>query len=565
MSGAGKYFLANSLWLISGWRQTCALRRALKNPRAAQQTRLFSLLRQSARSLYGRRYHFERLKTIDDYQAAVPIITYDSLQDEIDAIKRGRQGVLTEEPVVWMEKTTGSTGPSKYIPYTSSLTREFQAAVAPWMSDLYRRYANMRFGGSYWSITPLAEEREVTEGGIPIGTPDERDYFGALDRKLLETLVITPRELARIMDVDSGRYVTLRFLLATSQLSFISVWNPSFLTLLIRFLWENSERLIADIRHGTLTPPVELSLHLHHTLIRRLSPQPRRATQLETILRRHGKLVPAEVWPNLALISCWASANARNFLPELKSIFPAVTIQPKGLLATEGVVSIPLLGHEGAMPALTSHFFEFVPESSPSARPLLADEIENGETYKVLLSTGGGLYRYSLGDLVKVMGRVAETPMIEFIGKEGHISDLCGEKLNGARVEAVLNETLSKFQIAPLFAMIAPEWGTPPRYVLFIEDRELPHNLLDHLAQSIESGLVEGHHYSYCRRLGQLGPLCGVRVQDGARQYLERCMALGQRLGSIKPTALHCQTGWLNWFEARAEPKNTEQNEPLRL
>ena len=564
MIRGGVYFGANSLWLAAGWRQTRAFRRALNNPRAVQQARLFAVLKQNARSAYGRRYHFERVQTIRDYQEAVPVVTFDSLENEIEAIKQGRQGVLTEEPVIWMEKTTGSTGASKYIPYTASLKREFQAAVAPWMADLYRRRARMKFGGSYWSITPLAEAREITEGGLPVGCADEREYFSALDRRLLDTLSLMPRELAQVMDMESGRYVTLRFLLETPHLSFVSVWNPSFLTLLIRFLWQNSERLIADIRQGTLTPPAELPPHLRRALARRLSRRPRRACDLETILHRHGKLAPPAVWPYLRLISCWGSANARNFLPELQNLFPAVEIQPKGLLATEGAVSIPLLGHEGGAPALTSHFFEFIPASS-SARPVLADELEKGEVYKVVITTGGGLYRYALGDLVQVVGRVAQTPLIEFIGKDGYVSDLCGEKLHGARVDAVLRQALNEFQLAPAFAMIAPEWGAPPRYVLFIDDQESPQNLLDSLAQNIESGLAEGHHYAYCRRLGQLGPLRGARVHDGAHRYLARCVAFGQRLGNIKPAALHCQTGWLNWFEVGAEQKSSERNEPLRL
>jgi hypothetical protein len=563
MNPAWGYFLTNSLWLASDWRKTRAFRRALHNPRATQQSQLFSLLRHNARSVYGRRYDFERLKTIHDYQAAVPVVTYDSLQDEIEAIKQGRRAVLTEEPVIWMEKTAGSTGASKYIPYTASLKREFQAAVAPWMSDLFNQRAKMRFGASYWSITPLAEKREITEGGLPIGCEDERDYFGKVARALLDRLILTPPELARIMDVDCAQYVTLRFLLATPQLSFISVWNPSFLTLLIRFLELNAERLIADLRQGTLTLDSKLPVQLKQRLARRIFPQPRRAAQLETILRHRGRLAPSEIWPKLTLISCWASANARSFVPELQSVFPGVEIQPKGLLATEGVVSIPLLGHVGGAPGLTSHFFEFVPEKSLSSRPLLVDEIEIGGIYQVIITTGGGFYRYDLGDLVEVVGRVAETPLVEFIGKAHHISDLCGEKLHGARVEAVLHEALSQFQLAPAFAMIAPEFGQPPSYVLFLDSPELPQYLFDGLVQTVEAGLLEGHHYSYCRRLGQLGPLRGVCVQNGARSYLERCAALGQRLGSVKPTGLHCHTGWSNWFQHAAE--NREQDEPLRL
>ncbi|MGH7846162.1 MAG: GH3 auxin-responsive promoter family protein [Candidatus Binatia bacterium] len=559
------YFVASSLWVAAGLRRTRVFHTALRRPRAVQEARLLYLLKHNERCEYGRRYRFDRLRTVRDYQNTVPVVTYDCLQDEIATIKRGRQGILTDEPVVWMEKTTGSTGASKYIPYTSSLKREFQAALAPWISDLYLRRRRMLLGGSYWSISPLAAEGERTEGGLSVGCTDEREYFSALERRLLEQLILTPRDLARIPDVAASRYVTLRFLLQTPHLSFISVWNPSFLTLLIHFLRENAEQLIADIRGGTLTPLVSLPSQLHATLSRCLSPRPKRARALEEILRRHGKLPPSEVWPNLALISCWASANARSFLPEVQQLFPGVEIQAKGLLATEGVISIPLFGHKGGALALTSHFFEFIPANSPCALPLLADELEAGRTYKVLLTTGGGLYRYLLGDLIQVVGKIHHTPLIEFIGKEDFISDLCGEKLHAARVETILADAFREFQLAPRFAMMAPEWGQPPRYVLFIDAPDLSANSLAKLVGRVEQDLSEGHHYSYCRRLGQLAPLRTIRVRDGARRYLERCRVLGQRLGNVKPTGLHCQTGWLDWFEPAAEDESMDCNEPLRL
>ncbi|MGH7774863.1 MAG: GH3 auxin-responsive promoter family protein [Candidatus Binatia bacterium] len=541
--------MANSLWLASGLKAARVFRRALREPRKAQEAILMSLLLRNANSSYGGRYSFHRLRSIRDYQDAVPIVSYDSLEQEIEAIKRGRQGILTEEPVLMLEKTAGSTAASKYIPYTASLKREFQAAVAPWMADLYSHRPKMLFGGAYWSVSPLATGREVTEGGLPVGFEDDTEYLGTWERRLLSRLLLTPKELPRVLDVETSRYVTLRFLLETPRLSFISIWNPSFLTLLIQFLSKKADRLLEDVRRGTLTPPALLPSHLHLALSKRLHPRPKRANRLEQLLNRHGTLPPSEAWPPLAVISCWASASAARFLPEMQSLFPKTEIQPKGLLATEGAVSIPLTGHPGAALVVTSHFLEFIDEENPRVRPLLADELDLGRTYSVLITTGGGLYRYALGDRVHVVGRIQATALVEFVGKVEQISDLCGEKLNAARIEEILDQALREFQIEPSFVMLAPEWGRPPRYILFLEAQGLPKELFDKLVLRVETRLAEGHHYAYCRQLGQLGPLQGFRLLGGAsRAYLERCALLGQRRGSVKPTALHSKPGWSDWF-----------------
>ena len=77
--------------------------------------------------------------------------------------------------------------------------------------------------------------------------------------------------------------------------------------------------------------------------------------------------------------------------------------------------------------AIRSHFFEFV-ESNGSVK--LAHELQRGMEYTLLLTTGGGLYRYKLCDRVIVDDFVHETPSLRFLGKDDRVSDLFGEKLS---------------------------------------------------------------------------------------------------------------------------------------
>jgi hypothetical protein len=206
------------------------------------------------------------------------------------------------------------------------------------------------------------------------------------------------------------------------------------------------------------------------------------------------------------------------------------------------VVSIPLGNGPGAVLAVTSHFLEFVPEDG--GPPRLAHELETGGTYSVLLTTGGGLYRYALGDRVRVTARTQATPRVVFVGRERQVSDLFGEKLHEARVRAVVDAALAEHGVAPSFLLVAPEAGTPASYVLFVEGA-LSDAVLESVVRRVEEGLHEGHHYAYCRRLGQLGALRGFRVRSGgAHAYLERLREKGQRAGAVKPALLSVETGW---------------------
>lgn len=537
--------MASALWLACGARATLAYRRALAQPRRAQEALLVSLLRRNAGSRYGQRYSFAEIRSIREYQQRVPPVSHDDIREEIDALARGERRVLTEEPVVSMERTSGSSAASKLVPFTRRLLREFQAALAPWMADLYSHRPQLMGGRAYWSVSPLLAEAETTAGGLPLGFEEDVDYFEGLGRPFLRRLIATPRGLARIADLDDSRYVTLLHLLAAEDLRFISVWHPSFLTLLIGAMQAHADELVHDLERGTLTT----ARALPEPPMRAQRPRRRRAQQLRTILRRRGSLAPDEVWPALRVISCWASAAAVPYARELAALFPQAELQPKGLLATEGVVSIPLCGQQGSALAVTSHVLEFIAHGD-DARPLLVDELELGGSYSVLLSTGGGLYRYALGDRVRVVGRVLATPLVEFVGKESLVSDLRGEKLHQQRVGSILEAVFGERQVVPAFAMLAPETGRPPCYVLYVEACGLSDEALAVLGARVEAALLEGHQYRYCRRLGQLGPARTFRIRSAAaRVYLERCAALGQRLGSVKPTPLHRTDGWSLCFD----------------
>jgi len=537
--------LANTLtWL--GTAGACRrFMHAQSDPEGHQRATLRRILSNQASSRYGLAHGFSRLQNPDDYRAAVPVVDHDDLKPWIDAICRGEQRVLTADPVLMLEKTSGSTAASKYIPYTPSLRREFQVATSAWMHDLLRHRPALRNLGSYWSISPLAREREVTAGGLPVGFEDDTQYFDPLERWILKQMMGVPMSVRDIASMRTNRYVTLRWLLNRDDLGLVSVWNPSFLTLLVEAAEIEGDRLARDLREGTLSPPDTLEPGLQARLEHGLVKRPKTAERIEHALR-DGYLLGTELWPDLQLISCWTDSVAALSLPTLRARFPQVEIQGKGLLATEGVVSIPLLGHPGAALALDSHFLEFLPEgASATGTTRLVHELEAGQRYSVLLTTGGGLYRYALHDLIEVVGFLGPSPLVSFVGKARHISDLVGEKLSALRVGQVVEGAFDELGIRPSFAMLAPEWGQQPGYHLFVQWPDATVEATEALARRVERGLQEGHHYRYARDLGQLHEVRVVPVgADAPARYLAGCMELGQRPGDVKPTYLHASCGW---------------------
>lgn len=203
--------------------------------------------------------------------------------------------------------------------------------------------------------------------------------------------------------------------------------------------------------------------------------------------------------------------------------------------------------------AVNSHFLEFINLDHPSQTPCLAHELREGGAYSPILSTGGGLYRYHLKDVIECVGLAEATPRVRFAGKLDRVSDLCGEKIHANQVEAGLNLARAQLGLDWRFAMLAPVHGASPHYRLYI-DADLNAGQLRRIGQVLESHLATGHHYATCRRLGQLGVLQVQPVDHGWQVYQRTLVEAGQRAGDIKPTALDARHDWGRAFLLNSVP-----------
>jgi hypothetical protein len=536
--------VANMAWKTSFQIPALQFRHALRHPEETQEGILARLLRQNRGCAYGRRWRFETVGGVRDFKQRVPIVEYDDLVKWIEEIKHGRRHVLSVEPVLVMETSSGSSAAAKFIPYTESLRQEFRRALGPWIVDLHRSFPDLSRGRAYWLVTPLAREPQVTAGGLPVGFETDTEYFGTVQRAVLQRTLAVPNATARVRDLDASLYVTLRFLLQARDLTFISVWNPSLLVILLDRLLQWGDRLVFDLRRNQLTPPSPVDSTIMRALHGRLCADTEQADALARMLAS-GRIETRTLWPRLGVISCWTSAAAAPVAARLRVDFPAVNIQGKGLLATEGVVSIPMEQYGGCAAAVNSHFFEFI--ENEFAAPMLLHELQVGHEYSVVLTTGGGLWRYRLGDRVRVTRFAERTPMLEFVGKEDSVSDLRGEKLNAAFVGRILAELQETGAYAATFSMLAPApaGDGAARYLLFLDGTV--HT--DSLARILDVALRRNPHYAYCRDLGQLAAPAIVPVRDSAWSvYLQRFQSLGIRAGSIKPKALDGWDGWQRIF-----------------
>ncbi len=479
--------------------------------RAQQEEWLFACLKRNEESLYGSKHSFKDIDTVASYQSQVPLIRYEDIASLIARIAEGEDNLLFSGSPVAFEVTGGSSSGGKLIPYTKESFTDFQRAVLPWLMQV-SHYHGIGAKAAYWSISPALRVVEKTSGGIAIGVSDTA-YFGEEAGDGFAATLAVPQWVGELHDLDDWQRATLYWLLCSAELELISVWSPTFLLRLLEVLNERQEAISGLLREGGIVDDHYLSSHKEAY------------ERLQCYLQAGDTRL---LWPNLRLISCWEDAMSKPFAKRLRALFPYVAFQPKGLISTEGVVTVPDI--EG-YPLLSaeSGFYEFV---DAEEKVHLADGLTEGESYEVVMTTNGGLYRYRSGDMVRYEGMRAGLAVLRFMGRNGITSDMVGEKLDEVFVQGALAE-------AEGFAMLVPQRGEMPRYLLVSEDITIKTRV-----RETEANLFKNPQYAYARKIGQLAPLEAVVMDNMMTRYIDYKSAMGSRIGDIKIPVLQTDEAW---------------------
>jgi GH3 auxin-responsive promoter len=513
-----KAAIANALWMASNLPAHGHFVRSLHEPQAAQRRKLRVLLRANANTAFGRAHQFETIASYEEFARRVPLSDYAAIEPWVARIRKGENKVLTCEAVTHLVPTSGSTAGRKLIPFTRGLQQEFDKAIGAWTTNLTRQFPGLLGGQAYWSITPVLSAEDKEESAVPIGFDSDTAYLAGTRRRFADAIMAVPANAGRARSLEAFRHRTLLHLLLCRELRLISVWHPSFLTLLLDALPVSWELLLADIEHGTD------SIRANRQRAREL-----RATDA---------LRPETLWPELRVISCWGDAAASLPMRELQKRFANVPFQAKGLIATEAIVTIPF---DGKYPvAIDSHFFEFIDQDGKVCE---VEALRVQEEYEVVVTTAGGLWRYRLGDIVRVIGCVGKTPSLQFLGRAGNISDRFGEKLSEVFVEDAVRKVLADEM--PRFVMVAPDTDEHGcRYTLYIEGEAQIQ-----WARALDSVLRQNPNYAYCRDLGQLLPTRLFVIKGGAYEaFANRLTSRRAKLGDIKPATFNSTSGWSHIF-----------------
>ena len=409
------------------------------------------------RKQYERSKRFKLSKVPFD---ELPVVEYDDLKPFVD-------GGLFREKTICFEETSGSSGQSKKIPYNSKLLKSFSRMFVIWAHDIL---SNIRFDSFklYFSITPQFSHEESE------GLENDSEYLGKFLAFFSKEYFVQIPNVKKIKDSDEFLMKLSLILISNKKLEIISIWSPTYLLVLVKFIEANFLEVKENLCLGEYKGIQFNKMILEDSSVKAL-------------------------FPSLKFISSWGSASAKKEFLELKELFHGVIVQKKGLLATEAPMTIPLLGHPGGIPLIDEVYFEFFDELNNQFN---IAEVREGISYRLVISQKAGLLRYNIKDCVEVVGYKKSTPLLEFVGRRDSISDMFGEKLHEIDVQKAISNTRIRCLIP----------SKELSCYLCVIDESIDSRHID--LEVIEKILCQNIHYRNSIKLKQLSELRLLKISN---------------------------------------------------
>ena len=107
--------------------------RSTRQVEATQEKFLRSLLRAHQHTEFGREHGLSDIKTIEQFQQRLPVQPYSAYDPYTQRMGNGEPNVLTPDPLIYVNLSSGSTGHKKLIPVTKRSRRYVSRAsrIAP--------------------------------------------------------------------------------------------------------------------------------------------------------------------------------------------------------------------------------------------------------------------------------------------------------------------------------------------------------------------------------------------------------------------------------------------------
>lgn len=395
-------------------RRVNAANRWIKDGAATQREQLAWMINSARNTVWGQKYNFNSISSYEQYAHRVPITPYDELRPFVMRMINGERDVLWKGITRNFAQSSGtSDGKSKYIPITPD---SFKRCHYQGGTDVVAHYLNLY--------------------------PDSRMFSGK----------------GFILGGSFGNELSLPKGVVVGDLSANLINNINPLVNLVRV--PSKDIALMEDWAKKLPALVDASINQNITNISGVPSW--FLTVLKEVIKKAGAATIHDVWPNLEVFF----HGGISFKP-YREQYNAITDSSKMRYletynASEGFFAVQNAIDDPAMLLLldVGVFYEFIPideidNDCPAVLP--AWKVEPGKVYALIITACNGLWRYPIGDTVKVES--VEPLKITIAGRTKHYINAFGEELMVHNSDAAIAKACAMHDCAVLNYTAAPVYA----------------------------------------------------------------------------------------------------------
>ncbi|KAK4753306.1 hypothetical protein SAY87_022104 [Trapa incisa] len=454
---------------------------------------LSEILSRNAHVEYLRRHGLDGRTDRESFKRHVPVISYEEIQPDVARIADGdRSPILCSQPISEFLTSSGTSGGERKLMPTIEEELDRRTLLYSLLMPVMSQFVpGLDQGKGMYFLFIKSEVR--TPGGL-MARPVLTSYYKSSHFKNRPydpyTDYTSPNETILCPDSYQSMYTQLLCGLCrrTEVLRVGAVFASGFIRA-IRFLENHWPQLCHDLRSGTLSPDIT-DPSVRDAVARILRPDPALADFVESQCGGGGQGswagIITRLWPNTKYVDVIVTGTMSQYIPTLdyySGKLPLVCTMYASSECYFGLNLDPMCKPSDVAYTLipTMAYFEFLPvnrnaiNDKNEQQQQLVDlvDLKLGHEYELVVTTYAGLYRYRVGDVLRVAGFKNKAPQFNFICRKNVVLSIDSDKTDEVELQTAVSRAVG--HLAPFGATVTEYTSTvntaaiPGHYVLFWE------------------------------------------------------------------------------------------------
>ncbi|GLJ32759.1 hypothetical protein SUGI_0659600 [Cryptomeria japonica] len=537
-----------------------------RNADEVQSQVLYAILTRNADTEYLTRYGLHGRSDRATFKKFLPVITYEDLEPEIQRIANGDTSpILSAHPVSEFLTSSGTSAGERKLMPTIQEELERRTLLYSLLMPVMNQYVQGLDKGKGMYFLFIKSEAK-TPGGL-LARPVLTSYYKSRYFKERPydpyNVYTSPNETILCPDSYQSMYSQLLCgLLQNNEVLRVGAVFASGFIRAIRFLEEHWRELCLDIKTGTLNKEIT-DPSVREAVMKLLTPNP----DLAELIRMECSTgswqgIITRLWPNTKYIDVIVTGTMAQYIPTLDYYSGGLPLVCTMYASSEcyfGLNLKPICKPSEVSYTLLPNmaYFEFLPvcrnEGFPPSVPGSLNEQEQqelvelvdvklGQEYELVVTTYAGLYRYRVGDVLRVTGFKNAAPQFHFVCRKNVVLSIDSDKTDEAELQNAVENSLKHLEPFDTklieYTSYADTSTIPGHYVLFWEldfsSNAVPPSVIEDCCLSVEESLNSVYRQGRASDKS-IGPL-EIRVVESGTfdQLMDYALSRGASINQYK-------------------------------